>query len=81
MESEILHIPELAKVLSRSESAVRSAIRDKAAWMPPHFKQGVKLCWRRASVTKFLAEYEAGMHQQVKKGRKRQDPPSLRRVS
>jgi len=80
MESEILHIPEMAKLLNRSECAIRSAVRDKAAWMPPHFKQGVKLCWRRSSVLKFLGEYEEGMHRPVKKGRKRQELPTLRRV-
>ena len=78
MESEILHIPEMAKLMSRSESSIRSAVRDKAGWMPPHFKQGVKLCWRRQSVLKFLAEYEAGMHRPAKIGRPRAVPGSLR---
>jgi len=78
MESEILHIPEIAKMLNRSECAIRSAVRDRASWMPPHFKQGVKLCWRRSSVLKFLGEYEAGMHQPVRKGRPRAVPTSLR---
>ncbi len=78
MEAEILHIPQMAQLMGRSESSIRSALRDKAAWLPPHFKQGVKLCWRRTSVLKFLQEYEEGGHRPAKLGRKRQEPPRLR---
>lgn len=78
MEPEIIHIPELAAIMNRSESSIRTAIRDGAAWMPPGFKQGVKWCWRTYSVRRFLEECEAGKHRPVKKGRKRNDPVSLR---
>lgn len=80
MEPEILHIPQLAKMLGRTESSIRSAIRDGAYWLPPSFKQGVRHCWRTASVRKFLMEYEQGKHRPAKLGRKRQEPPRLRGV-
>ena len=78
MYPEIIHIPELAKMMNRSESAIRTAMRDGAAWMPPGFKQGVRWCWRTASVKKFLQEWEEGKHQPAKVGRKRNEPPTLR---
>lgn len=81
MEKEILHIPDMARLMNRSECAIRSAIRDKAAWLPPFFKQGVKICWRPESVRKFVEEYEKGMHRPAKVGRKRKEPPTLRGVA
>jgi hypothetical protein len=39
MEPEIIHIPELAKLLGRSESAIRSTMQVQAAWIPTSFKQ------------------------------------------
>jgi len=81
LEPEILHIPELAKMLGRTESSIRSAIRDKAGWLPPGFKQGVRHCWRPESVRQFLRQYEAGEHRPAKMGRKRREPPSLRGVA
>lgn len=77
MEPEIIHIPQLAVLLNRSESAIRTAIRDSAYWLPPHFKQGARLCWRVESVRAFLRECENGDHRPSKAGRKRKAPPSL----
>ena len=81
MEPEILHVPELAKMLNRTECAIRSAIRDGANWLPPGFKQGVRHCWRTESVRRFLREYESGEHKAAKVGRKRREPPKLRGVA
>ena len=77
MEQEILHIPEIARLLGRTEAAIRTAVRDDASWLPPYFKQGVRLCWRTESVRTFLQEYEQGQHRPVKTGRKRRPPPTL----
>lgn len=77
-QSEVIHIPELAAMMNRSESSIRTAIRDGVSWMPPGFKQGVKWCWMRSSVRRFLEECEAGKHKPVKKGRKRNEPVRLR---
>ncbi|MDH0758071.1 hypothetical protein N5C70_15320 [Pseudomonas juntendi] len=77
MEQEIIHIPELAKMLGRSEAAIRSARQAGASWLPPFFKQGTRVCWRVSTVRKFLAECEQGLHAPAKPGRKRQTPPTL----
>lgn len=77
MEREIIHVPELAQMLGRTESAIRTAIRDGAKWLPPGFKQGSRLCWRTESVRQFLREYEAGEHRPARTGRKRRTPPTL----
>lgn len=80
MEQEIIHIPELAKLLGRSESAIRSARQAGASWLPPFFKQGARICWRVSTVRQFLQECESGMHAPAKPGRKRQAPPTLASV-
>ena len=77
MEPEVIHIPELAKMLGRTESSIRSARQDGASWLPPFFTQGKRLCWRVATVRKFLEEYEQGLHVPAKPGRKRNAPPTL----
>jgi predicted DNA-binding transcriptional regulator AlpA len=80
MEPEIIHIPELAKLLGRTEPSIRSALQAGAYWLPPFFKQGSRICWRVSSVRKFLQECEAGKHVPARPGRKRQPPPTLSSV-
>lgn len=77
MEPEIIHIPELARLLGRTESSIRSARQAGAYWLPPYFKQGSRICWRVSTVRKFLQECEEGSHVPARPGRKRQTPPSL----
>lgn len=81
MEPEVLHIPELARMLGRSESAIRSALQVKAPWLPPFFRQGTRICWRVASVRKFLEDWENNGGTKEKPGRKRRPPPSLRDIA
>ncbi|WP_353655949.1 MULTISPECIES: hypothetical protein [Pseudomonas] len=80
MEPEIIHIPELARLLGRSESAIRSALQAQAAWLPTSFKQGHRICWRLETVRDFLKEWEQTGGQKSKLGRKRKPPPTLTRV-
>ena len=80
IEPEIIHIPQLAVMLGRSESSIRSAIRDGAHWLPPSFKQGVRHCWRVEAVRRFLREYEAGEHRPKRPGRPRRTPPTLHSI-
>ncbi|AMO78082.1 MULTISPECIES: hypothetical protein [Pseudomonas aeruginosa group] len=80
MEPEIIHIPEVARLLGRTESSIRSAIQARPDWLPPYFKQGVRVCWRLETVRKFLREYEAGEHKAPKVGRPRRDPPRLLKI-
>ncbi|WP_225006322.1 hypothetical protein [Pseudomonas aeruginosa] len=77
MEPEIIHVPELAKLLGRTESSIRSAIQAHPDWLPPHFKQGIRVCWRLETVRKFLRDYEAGEHKASKVGRPRKEPARL----
>lgn len=77
MEPEIIHIPELALMLGRTESAIRSARQADAAWLPPSFMQGSRICWRVSTVRQFLQECESGLHAPGRPGRKRQTPPTL----
>lgn len=81
MEQEILHVPELAKLMGRSESAIRSAVQSRPDWLPPCYKQGARICWRLETVRKFLREYEAGEHVAPKVGRPRKEPPSFRALA
>nr|WP_189660965.1 hypothetical protein [Pseudomonas lurida] len=80
IEQEVIHIPELAKLLGRSESSIRSAHQAGAYWLPPFFKQGSRICWRVSTVQQFLKECEEGLHTPKRPGRKRQTPPTLSRV-
>ncbi|WP_412460205.1 hypothetical protein ACK2SD_15125 [Pseudomonas sp. SC11] len=80
MEQEVIHVPELAKMLGRTESSIRSARQDGANWLPPFFKQGKRVCWRVATVRKFLEEFEQGLHAPARPGRKRQAPPTLAKI-
>lgn len=80
MEQEIIHIPELARLLGRSESSIRSARQAGAYWLPPFFKQGSRICWRVSTVRRFLQECEEGRHSPARPGRKRQAPPTLASV-
>jgi hypothetical protein len=72
MEPEIIHIPELAKMLGRTEASIRSARQAGAAWLPPSFMQGTRICWRVCTVRRFLQECEEGLHAPKRPGRKRQ---------
>lgn len=81
MDPEIIHIPELAKLFGRSECAIRSALQVQAAWLPPSFKQGNRICWRLEAVREFLKEWEQTGGKQSKPGRKWKPPPTLTRLS
>jgi len=78
MEQEILHVPELATMMGRSESAIRSAVQSRADWLPPYYKQGSRICWRLETVRQFLREFEEGGHVPAKAGRPRKEPPTFR---
>lgn len=80
MDPEIIHIPEMAMLLGRSESAIRSALQAQAAWLPPSFKQGRRICWRLEMVRDFLKEWEETGGQKSKPGRKRKPAPTLTSV-
>ncbi|ARA80212.1 helix-turn-helix transcriptional regulator [Pseudomonas ficuserectae] len=81
MEPEIIHIPELAKMLGRTEASIREGIRRGVEWLPKSFKMGGRHCWLKDDVRKFLREFRDGEHAAPKTGRKRRPPPTLRGVA
>jgi predicted DNA-binding transcriptional regulator AlpA len=54
--SDILYVPDLARKLGRTESAIRTAVNRGANWLPPAFSMGRRLAWRAVDVDRFLAE-------------------------
>lgn len=69
--SDILYIPDLAKKLGRTESAIRMAIQDGRDTVPRHMKIGRRVCWTVEMYDKWLA----------KKVKNAELPQSLRKVS
>ena len=55
-ESAVLYVADLARMLGRTETAVRAAVNRSAPWLPPSFPMGRRLAWRRDDVEKFLAQ-------------------------
>lgn len=80
-ESEVIYVSGLARMLGKTESAIREGIRRGAPWLPPSFRVGVYHAWLKDDVRTFLRECAQGQHVKVKTGRKRNPPPSLRGVA
>lgn len=78
-QSEILYTPDLAKMLGRSESSIRSGLQTRAVWLPKSFKMGSRICWLKSDVMQFIIDCRDGKIQikPSKVGRKRQAPPTL----
>ena len=72
METEVIHIPELAKMLSRTDASIREGIRRGVTWIPKSFKMGVRHCWLKEDVQEFLRACRDGKNKPSKAGRKRQ---------
>jgi hypothetical protein len=81
MESEVVHVCDLAKMLGRTEASIREGIRRGVEWLPKSFKMGGKHCWLRQDVRDFLTALRDGEGVKSKAGRKRKEPPSLRKVA
>lgn len=54
-EAAVLYVPELARMIGRTESAVRAGVQRGADWVPPAFNMGRRLAWRREDVEAWLA--------------------------
>jgi predicted DNA-binding transcriptional regulator AlpA len=55
-QQSILYVTDLARMLGRTESAIRAAVNRGAAWLPPSFPMGRRLAWRREDVERFMAD-------------------------
>jgi len=53
-QPDVLYVPDLARKLGRTESAIRTAVNRGAEWLPPSFPMGRRLAWRRVDVESFL---------------------------
>lgn len=51
----VLYVADLAKMLGRTETAVRAAAGRGAKWLPPPFPMGRRLAWRREDVEAHIA--------------------------
>lgn len=80
-ETEVLTVEGLAKLLGRTEASIREGVRRGVVWLPKSFKMGGRHCWLKEDVRKFLHEFRDGKHHKQKTGRKRKEPPTLKRVA
>jgi predicted DNA-binding transcriptional regulator AlpA len=60
--SEILHIPAMAKELSMTEAALRSAIQRRSKAVPPHIKLGSRVAFKRADFIRWLDKQKPRGH-------------------
>lgn len=59
MDTEVLYVQDLARMLGMTEAAVRGHYYRRSGAIPKGFKLGNKIAWRRASVLEFLKASEA----------------------
>jgi predicted DNA-binding transcriptional regulator AlpA len=57
---DVLYVPDVARRLGRSEPAIRSALARGSSWLPPSFKMGRRVAWRRVDFDRFLAAQAKG---------------------
>lgn len=76
IEPEVIGIPEMALLMCRTESAIRTAVCriDKNPWLPPPFKQNSRIRWNLKEAHAYIQEYKEGQHRKPKVGRPRQLP-------
>lgn len=59
-QADVLHVPQMARKLGRTEASIRTAVNRGDTWLPPPFRQGRRICWRAVDVDAFLAK-QAGV--------------------
>lgn len=59
METQVLFVPDLARMLNMTEAAIRGHYYRRSGAIPKAFKMGKKIAWRRESVLEFLKQREA----------------------
>ena len=57
-QPDLLYVPQLAKKLDRTESAIRQGVARGVDWLPPRVDMGKRLAWRRHVVERWLEERE-----------------------
>lgn len=54
-DTAVLYVADLAKLLGRTEAAIRTGVNRGVEWLPKPFPMGRRLAWRRQDVDDFLA--------------------------
>lgn len=80
-DCEVVFIPGLAKMLGRTEAAVRQGLSRGVDWLPKSFKMGSRHCWLKDDVREFLRACREGENKKPKVGRNWLEPPTLARLS
>lgn len=57
-ESAVLYVPDLARMLGRTEAAIRASVNRESDDIPPRLQIGRRLCWRRETVQQWLKDRE-----------------------
>ncbi len=52
-QKEVYYIPDIAKILGKSEAAIHMGISRKVTWLPPPGRVGTKLAWDRKEFDAF----------------------------
>ena len=52
---DLVYVPELAKLLGTTESAIRTRLA-RGIGIPPRYKNSSRVCWLISDVDKFLGE-------------------------
>ena len=78
IEPELVGVPELAVMLGRTQEAIKKAKSRMPYWMPKPIKQGRRIFWRVSDVRAHIQAQAEGKIKEVKQGRPRKEPPTLR---
>lgn len=79
-DSEVVFVAGLAKMLGRTEAAVRQGLSRGVDWLPKGFRMGTRHCWLKEDVRAFLRACRDGENKAPKVGRPRHPPPTLRDI-
>lgn len=53
LQQDLVYVPELARLLNTTESAIRTRLV-RGTGVPPRYDNSSRVCWLRDDVTKFL---------------------------
>lgn len=57
-DTQVIYVPDLARMLGRTESAVRAEVNRGGKNLPPRLDMGRRICWLRATVEAWLKARE-----------------------
>lgn len=66
-QAEILRVTDVARYYNKTEAAIRQARARGDEWLPPAFKIGNRIAWRRADIEKSVAKLAGQAEQDAAK--------------